>query len=194
MPPAGWRSKACEGGFCLDVFGRDFFLNVFEKKSFHVALWGRRWRRTSYLGIHLSPSVRIRENPEFHGLMNTSKSTWPRCLSWHGWLPALAHPCGGCPWANFADNIAFHRLECTLGSYSDGSVGSGLLVPTLVTNWLFLVFLTILMFGLMDVLLKMSFLELVLAAVVCVLIGLVLVGFTGAEVILISIRFLVSLV
>ena len=24
--------------------------------------------------------------------MNRDRSTWPRCLLWHGWLPALAYP------------------------------------------------------------------------------------------------------
>ena len=33
------------------------------------------------------PLVDIRENPEFHELMEMDKSFWPRCLLWHGWLP-----------------------------------------------------------------------------------------------------------
>ena len=28
-------------------------------------------------------------NPEFHDLIQMDKRTWPRCLLWHGWLPAL---------------------------------------------------------------------------------------------------------
>ena len=35
------------------------------------------------------PLVQIRENPEFHDLIQKDKRTWPRCLLWHGWLPAL---------------------------------------------------------------------------------------------------------
>ena len=36
------------------------------------------------------PLVEIREHPEFHGLLEMDKSSWPRCLLWHGWLPLLS--------------------------------------------------------------------------------------------------------
>ena len=37
----------------------------------------------------LHPSlVQIRENPQFHDLIQRGKRNWPRCLLWHGWLPA----------------------------------------------------------------------------------------------------------
>ena len=34
--------------------------------------------------------VEIREGPEIHDLMEMDKSSWPRCLLWHGWLPLLS--------------------------------------------------------------------------------------------------------
>ena len=40
------------------------------------------------------PLVQIRENLEFHDLVQRDKSNWPGCLLWHGWLPALAYPGG----------------------------------------------------------------------------------------------------
>ena len=43
------------------------------------------------------PFVHILEIPEFHGLLNKDKSTWLRCLLWHGWSPALASPGGDSP-------------------------------------------------------------------------------------------------
>ena len=46
-----------------------------------------------------SPLVQIRENPEFHDLVQRDKSNWPRCLLWHGGLLALAYPGGRSPWA-----------------------------------------------------------------------------------------------
>ena len=52
---------------------------------------------------HLS-FVHVRENPEFHSLLSMDRSAWPRCLLWHGWLPALADA----------------RLGRTLGSYTEG--------------------------------------------------------------------------
>ena len=51
--------------------------------------------------------------------MNVDKSAWPRCLLWHGWLPALACPGGGPPWADSAGDVGLHRLECALGAYSE---------------------------------------------------------------------------
>ena len=32
------------------------------------------------------PPVEIREHPEFHDLVEMDKTSWPRCLLWHGWL------------------------------------------------------------------------------------------------------------
>ena len=38
-----------------------------------------------FLGIVLfPPPVEIREHPEFHDLMEMDKTSWPRCLLWHG--------------------------------------------------------------------------------------------------------------
>ena len=45
------------------------------------------------------PLVEIRENPEFHELMEMDKSCWPGCLLWHGWLPMLSGVNRGSPWA-----------------------------------------------------------------------------------------------
>ena len=60
----------------------------------------------------------IRQNPEFHRLVQRDKRIWPRCLLWHGWLPALAHPGGRSPWAETAEDIAIRRLDCAYGAYS----------------------------------------------------------------------------
>ena len=52
------------------------------------------------------PLVEIRENPEFHDLMEMEKSCWPRCLLWHGWLPTLSGVNGASPWAVDASESA----------------------------------------------------------------------------------------
>ena len=39
--------------------------------------------------------VEIREHPEFHDLMEMDKTSWPRCLLWHGWLNLLSGVNGG---------------------------------------------------------------------------------------------------
>ena len=42
---------------------------------------------------------------------------WPRCLLWHGWLPALSGTDDDVPWAVDAEHVADKRLEVALGSY-----------------------------------------------------------------------------
>ena len=61
------------------------------------------------------------ESPEFHESVNLDKAGWPRCLLWHGWLPALSGAEDGDPWAVDAGHVASKRLEVALGSY----VGAG---------------------------------------------------------------------
>ena len=46
--------------------------------------------------------VRIRDCPECHHIVNLDKTGWPRCLLWHGWLPALSGCAWGIPWAGAA--------------------------------------------------------------------------------------------
>ena len=65
------------------------------------------------------PSVHIRESPEFHDLLSRDKRSWPRCLLWHGWLPALACTGGASHWAASVDDVACARLERLLGSCSE---------------------------------------------------------------------------
>ena len=67
------------------------------------------------------PLVAILESPEFHDIGNLDKVGWPRCLLWHGWLPALSGVDDGDPWAVDAADVASMRLEVALGSY----VGEG---------------------------------------------------------------------
>ena len=63
------------------------------------------------------PLVAVRESPEFHDIVNLDKAGWPRCLLWHGWLPALSGAEDGDPWADDAEHVASKRLEVALGSY-----------------------------------------------------------------------------
>ena len=64
------------------------------------------------------PLVEIREHPEFHDLVELDKSSWPRCLLWHGWLPLLSGVNGGSPWGQSPAEGAVNLLECALGRYS----------------------------------------------------------------------------
>ena len=60
------------------------------------------------------PLVQIRENPEFHDLIQMDKRTWPRCLLWHGRLPAQ-DTLGD--WANGSPSLAANVIESRLGGY-----------------------------------------------------------------------------
>ena len=71
--------------------------------------------------MFLPPLVAVRESPEFHEIVNLDKAGWPRCLLWHGWLPALSGAEDDDPWAVDAGHVASKRLEVALGSY----VGAG---------------------------------------------------------------------
>ena len=64
-----------------------------------------------------TPLVAVRESPEFHDIVSLDKAGWPRCLLWHGWLPALSGAEDGDPWAVDAVDAASKRLEVALGSY-----------------------------------------------------------------------------
>ena len=64
------------------------------------------------------PLDQIRENPEFHDLVQRDKSNWPRCLLWHGWLPALSYPGGRSSWAETAEDIGLNKLESAYGACS----------------------------------------------------------------------------
>ena len=51
------------------------------------------------------------------------KTLCPRCLLWHGWLPALSACQRRGPWAVGAGDVAQYRVECALCSYSLDNFG-----------------------------------------------------------------------
>ena len=63
------------------------------------------------------PFVRIRNHPEFLPLMDCDRSTWPRCLAWHAWLPALSPRRTGSPCAVASVDWVDIALERALGAY-----------------------------------------------------------------------------
>ena len=70
-----------------------------------------------FWGCSYPPLVAIRDSPEFRDIVRMDKSGWPRCLRWHGWLPALSGADDGVPWAVDADQVVGKRLEVALGSF-----------------------------------------------------------------------------
>ena len=78
--------------------------------------------------------VQIRENPEFHDLVQRDKSKWPWCLLWHGWLPALAYAAVRSPWAETAEDISHNRCEAAHGTYSGGAASCLRQFPNIWTD------------------------------------------------------------
>ena len=103
------------------VFGMDFSLALSTEKSFHVVfvevLIMMDICSGSVLILPLFVFVRVLS---FRDLLLRDRSSWPRCLLWHGWLPALACAGGASPWADSVDDIACAGLERLLGSCSEG--------------------------------------------------------------------------
>ena len=125
--------------------------------------------------------VAVSDSPEFHETVNMDKAGWPRCLLWHGWLPALSGVVGDDPWAIDAGHVASKRLEVVHGSYVgagrelggefslvDGDVPLAFFRCRLCWLWC--------LSGLMVVLFSMVFRELALLGVVSTLVVLVLLG------------------
>ena len=62
------------------------------------------------------PLQRVRELPEFAYLMSLHRSSWLRCLLWHGWLPGLNGISHKDPWATSFGDLASFYLERCLGA------------------------------------------------------------------------------
>ena len=83
-------------------------------------LWKKGWRWSLILGVYFSPLQRVKDLAEFATLMSLSRSNWPRCLLWHGWLPGLSGLSDNDPWASSFGDLAFGNLERCLGAYPSG--------------------------------------------------------------------------
>ena len=95
----------------------DFFSVMPGEKLFHAAFAMVFLEMGTFLvSVFTTPLVQIRENPEFHDLIQRDKRTWHRCLLWHGWLLALD---GAGSWAVGPANI----LESRLGGYAPHVLG-----------------------------------------------------------------------
>ena len=65
-------------------------------------------------GSVLSSSLQhVRDLPEFAYLLSIDRSSWPRCLLWHGWLPGLHGVSDQDPWTtSFGALDSFHLERC----------------------------------------------------------------------------------
>ena len=149
------------------MFGTDFFLALSKEKSFLCRFCGGPDNDGHVFWECLHPPfVHIRESVEFRDLLLRDESSWPGCLLWHGWLPALACTGGASSWAASAEDIACARLERLLVLILKETVGNGSLLIIFLIVLSLLMFLIILMFGLMVALFLMSYPVLGLVGVV----------------------------
>ena len=67
--------------------------------------------------------VHVWELPEFMLLITRDRSTWPRCLLWHGWLPCLSTAGERDPSAACVGQLAHRSLEQIVGAYPADASG-----------------------------------------------------------------------
>ena len=67
--------------------------------------------------------VHVWELPEFMLLITRDRSTWPRCLLWHGWLPCLSTAGERDPSAACVGQLAHTSLEQIVGAYPSDASG-----------------------------------------------------------------------
>ena len=80
------------------------------------------------------PQVEIREHPEFHDLVQLDKSSWPRCLLWHGWLPLLSMVNGGSLWAERYSSDVLMGRQLLVGFDAEGAAGRVAAEPDVWTD------------------------------------------------------------
>ena len=108
------RDKALLRGIMAGGVWNGFLLSVMPgEKSFRAVIAARRMEMGISFGNVLTPLwFKYVKNPEFHDLIQMDKRTWPRCLLWHGWLPAL-DVLGN--WATGPHDSAVNVIESHLG-------------------------------------------------------------------------------
>ena len=73
---------------------------------------------SSFSGIALLPPLFTLESiRSFSPFWRLDRSSWPRCLAWHGWLPALSSRRVQPPWAVAEVDSVDAALETALGAY-----------------------------------------------------------------------------
>ena len=104
--------------FCVAALGTYSYLEKPKRMMFLAASVVRLMVMVSFCWeCQFHAKVRIREHPEFSSLMACDRRSWPRCLAWHGWLPALSPREIHLPWAVPMADGADAALECAWGAY-----------------------------------------------------------------------------
>ena len=84
------RDKMLSRAILCGCVWNGFFLGKAKKEDVPCRFCGKRdgdghlFRDCTFL-----PIQHVRDLPEFAFFMSLDRSSWPRCLFWHGWLPGL---------------------------------------------------------------------------------------------------------
>ena len=128
------RDKALLRGILLGGVWKGFLLGKVQVQDVLCRFCGGRDHDGHLFGdCTFPPLVEIRERPEFHDLMEMDKTSWPRCLLWHGWLPLLSGVNGGSPWAQILRELLI---------FLSVLLGGTLLISFLSGGYLFILMLT----------------------------------------------------
>ena len=71
-----------------------------ERMSGVVSVEGRMEMGICFWECNFPLVVHVRELSKFTLLVARDRSSWPRCLLWHGWLPGLSVAGERAPWAD----------------------------------------------------------------------------------------------
>ena len=102
----------------MGELGTDSYLGKPRREKSLAGFVGVLMEMVIFSGIALLLHfVHIRNHPEFIPLFKLNRSSWPRCLAWHVWLPALSPRRVQPPWAVAKVDCVDAALETALGAY-----------------------------------------------------------------------------
>ena len=98
--------------------GTDSYLGKPRRKKFLAGFLGVSMGMVIFSGSVLPLPLCISGIfSEFLTLLTLDRSSWPRCLLWHGWLPALSPRRVQPPWAVAEEDCVDAAVETALGAY-----------------------------------------------------------------------------
>ena len=124
LPTCGIEIKCCQGPLFVEVSGMGFCCGKQKGRTSCVdSVVGKTVMGICFRIVSFLPVVHVCELPEFMPLMARDRSSLPRCLLWHGWLPGLGTAGERDPWAAALGQLADRSLEQALGAYPRDEAG-----------------------------------------------------------------------
>ena len=140
LPTCGNGIRCCSDPSCVGELGTDSSLENPRRKKSLAGFVGVLMGMVIFSGIALP--LRLFASGtilKFVPLLTLDRSSWPRCLAWHGWLPCLSARRGQFPWAVAEVDNVDASLESALGAYPAVPGGRCCLVGILLTLLIWLI-------------------------------------------------------